>query len=29
MPSAITPFYGDYPIGVNVYLHFRLEPKTQ
>ncbi|MHB8527008.1 MAG: hypothetical protein ACYDD2_12725 [Candidatus Acidiferrales bacterium] len=29
MPSAITPFYGGHPIGVNVYLHFRLKPKKE
>lgn len=29
LPSAITPFYGDHPFGVNVYLHFRLKPKRQ
>jgi hypothetical protein len=29
LPSAITPFYGEHPFGVNVYLHFRLKPKGQ
>ena len=29
MPSAITPFYGEHPFGVNMYLHFRLKPKNQ
>jgi hypothetical protein len=29
LPSAITPFYGNHPFGVNVYLHFRLKPKGQ
>jgi hypothetical protein len=29
LPSAITPFYGERPFGVNVYLHFRLKPKGQ
>jgi hypothetical protein len=29
LPQAITPFYGEHPFGVNVYLHFRLKPKDQ
>ena len=29
MPSTITPFYGEHPFGVNMYLHFRLKPKNQ
>ncbi|MGH9780611.1 MAG: hypothetical protein ACRD33_02225 [Candidatus Acidiferrales bacterium] len=29
MPSAIIPFYGEHPVGVNMYLHFRLKPKGQ
>lgn len=29
LPPAITPFYGEHPFGVNVYLHFRLKPKGQ
>jgi hypothetical protein len=24
LPSAITPYYGHHPFGVNIYLHFRL-----
>lgn len=29
VPQAITPFYGEHPFGLNVYLHFRLKPKGQ
>lgn len=29
LPAAITPFYGDHPFGVNLYLHFRLRRKNQ
>jgi hypothetical protein len=26
LPSAIKPYYGDHPVGVNLYLRFRLKP---
>lgn len=26
IPSSIKPYYGDHPLGVNVYLRFRLKP---
>jgi len=26
LPSAIVPFYGSHPFGVNLYLHFQLKP---
>jgi hypothetical protein len=26
LPSAIKPYYGDHPVGVNVYLRFRIKP---
>lgn len=26
LPQAIVPFYGAHPFGVNVYLHFQLNP---
>ncbi len=26
VPSAIKPYYGDHPVGANVYLRFRLKP---
>jgi hypothetical protein len=29
LPAAITPFYGDHPFGVNLYLHFRLGSNRQ
>lgn len=29
LPSALSPFYGEHPFGVNVYLHLRLKPKGQ
>ncbi|HKW89041.1 MAG TPA: hypothetical protein VJN21_09810 [Candidatus Acidoferrales bacterium] len=29
LPSAIKPFYGDHPFGVNLYVHFRLRQKNQ
>lgn len=29
LPTAITPFYGDHPFGVNLYLHFRLRTHPQ
>ena len=29
LPAAITPFYGNHPFGVNLYLHFRLRQKNQ
>jgi hypothetical protein len=29
LPSAITPYYGNHPFGVNVYLHFRWRQRDQ
>ncbi len=28
LPSAIKPYYGDHPLGGNVYLRFRLRPRS-
>ena len=27
LPAAITPFYGDHPVSINLYLRFRLRPR--
>jgi hypothetical protein len=29
LPSAITPYYGEHPFGVNIYLRFRLRARNQ
>jgi hypothetical protein len=29
LPAAITPYYGDHPFGVNLYLRFRLRAQNQ